>query len=121
MISPEDEERYNTLLLANYQRLRMLVVTQDDEDVFIDTYLWMREHPSYWEGFVKNFCVRFRLIKVEGYLKPRHLPLTYDVADDREPYREVTTDEHAEDILEDLKNAILTDSHSRKQKKKGRG
>lgn len=117
MISPEDERRYNTLLLANYKRLRMLVVTESDEDAFTDTYLWMREHPTYWDGFIKNFCVRFRLIKIENHSQWRFSPLQYDVADDREPYQEVTSDERASDIIGGLKDAILSEANARKKKK----
>jgi len=115
MTKPADE--VFRLIVEHYAELYALVKTDADRDAFQDTVLWMATHTRASHDFVRKFRIRFRFIRIENHLSGV-VPLTSEVPDNSEPYTEKTSDEHVEDIINELRDAILAEEEVQKPRPK---
>ena len=91
------------LVVRHYRELAKL--READADTFQDTVLWMAEHTrTLPRNFIRAFCMRFKFLRIENIR--RHIPLTYDVGDDAEPYVEKTSDISDTELINNIRNAI---------------
>lgn len=91
------------LVVKHYRELAGL--READADTFQDTVLWMAEHTrTLPRNFIRAFCMRFKFLRIENIR--RHIPLTYDVGDDAEPYVEKTSDISDTELINNIRNAI---------------
>lgn len=121
MTAPDDVFR---AIIKHWDELLTLIKTDDDRDIFQDTCLYLAEHAKNCTGIVRKFRLRFRYLRIES-LRQRLSPLLCEVPNTSEEYEETYSDEHTQDIIDELRNAILAEEEeikkrSRRHEKKGK-
>ena len=109
---------------------RVLVHCDEDRDTFNDTFLWMCKHPCSPEEYEHRFVTRFYFFRKDRWaLNAKYVALgsisapvavfdSYDMEENND-----TIEEHREQFINTLKDAIHKETHTNRQpakKRKGR-
>lgn len=117
----EPNKEVTDLLQKNYQHLyRTLVKTEEDRDIFNDTYLKMTYKYNKDKSFIDSFIKEFQILKGAYYRDDKvfNYYFTELPAQIKDIYEEYTEPEKSKITLEDLRNAILEKIKLQKTKRK---